>query len=363
MGYRVILAGALLTLVVGLVPRGARAGEPDDRFLAGYAAAVLERELHLTAATLRVRDGVISIGAADLGGSDRDRVVQTLSALPGVVRVEVVDEVPEDGAPAVEARVSRSGGAFLPPRQLFEPLLADPRWPHFSASYQRYQDDDELKNVGAANFGISFGLYEDDFPLGGRWQVGLQTGVFAVFDLDAESSDLINADYFVALPLSHRVGSLSSQLRVFHQSSHLGDEFLLRNTVNRVNLSYEGVDGRLSLAVVDGVRVYGGGGALVRVEPSDIERFSSQAGLELESPWSLFDGLLRPIAGVDVQNREEADWETDLSIRGGVQLENRSILSHEIQILAEYFEGRSPNGQFYERDIEYFGLGVHLQLD
>ncbi|WP_375136022.1 DUF1207 domain-containing protein [Nitrosomonas oligotropha] len=36
--------------------------------------------------------------------------------------------------------------------------------------------------------------------------------------------------------------------RIYHQSSHLGDEFLLRKAgfaFNRVNLSYEGIDLRL----------------------------------------------------------------------------------------------------------------------
>jgi hypothetical protein len=35
-------------------------------------------------------------------------------------------------------------------------------------------------------------------------------------------------------------------VRLFHQSSHLGDEFLLRNRVERINLSYESADLKLS---------------------------------------------------------------------------------------------------------------------
>ena len=33
-------------------------------------------------------------------------------------------------------------------------------------------------------------------------EVGLQAGVFSIFDLAADSKDLINADYLVAIPLS-----------------------------------------------------------------------------------------------------------------------------------------------------------------
>ena len=29
-------------------------------------------------------------------------------------------------------------------------------------------------------------------------------------------------------------------------------------------------------------------------------------------------------------------------------------------LLLEYYNGKSPNGQFYENTIEYFGLGLHF---
>ena len=71
-------------------------------------------------------------------------------------------------------------------------------------------------------------------------EFGIQAGVFAIFDLDAESLDLINADYLIGIPLVFRKGNFSNMTRIFHQSSHLGDEFLLRGRAEkRVNLSYE----------------------------------------------------------------------------------------------------------------------------
>lgn len=84
-------------------------------------------------------------------------------------------------------------------------------------------------------------------------------GVFSIFDLNADSSDLINSDFFVGLPISARYGPLSAQVRVFHQSSHLGDEFLLRGPVDRINLSYEGADLRLSVKPWNWLRFYAGG--------------------------------------------------------------------------------------------------------
>ena len=76
----------------------------------------------------------------------------------------------------------------MPGGQLFTPFIADPRWPHFGASYQYYLDDPSFRNVAAVSLGESFMLYRDRLG-SGWWEVGVQAGVFSVFDLDASSFD------------------------------------------------------------------------------------------------------------------------------------------------------------------------------
>ncbi len=70
-----------------------------------------------------------------------------------------------------------------------------------------------------------------------------------------------------------RAGKFSAFARIYHQSSHLGDEFLLRTRTNleRINLSYEGDDLRLSYELPYGIRVYGGGGGIFHKEPSSLK--------------------------------------------------------------------------------------------
>ncbi|MEQ1637082.1 MAG: DUF1207 domain-containing protein [Methylococcales bacterium] len=104
-----------------------------------------------------------------------------------------------------------------------------------------------------------------------QWETGLQAGVFSDFNLGSSSSDLVNTDFIVSLYSSMRSGQFSAFGRIYHQSSHLGDEFLLRATnskFERVNLSYEGADLKLSYELPYGIRVYGGGGGLFHKEPS-----------------------------------------------------------------------------------------------
>jgi hypothetical protein len=349
---------------------------PGDRYLEGYAAAVLEREFGKPAATVRVSDGVIFVRAEDLAGVDRERVLAALSSIRGVVAAQVVAEpsaptapspdvarpapAPELPAGAELARPDRLATGFLKAGRLFDPLIADPRWPHFGASYQRYIDGTGFRDVGAASFGESFSLYRGDVPFGGQWEVGLQAAVFAIFDLDGDSFDLINADYFAALTGSYRVGDWQVLTRLFHQSSHLGDEFLLSNRVDRLNLSYEGFGAIGSRYVFDdAVRLYGGGSVLLRRDPEDLDRGAIQYGLELYSPWRLAPAI-RPVAAIDLQNRQQNSWQLDLSARAGLQFESVQVLGRKLQLMLEYFDGHSPNGQFYRERIDYIGVGLHL---
>ena len=342
----------------------ASAAPARDDYIAGYATAVVEREMRLGGRDLSVKDGVITISSANLSVPEREKLIAALSGIPGVLRIVIAD--PKDlGGTQPPGRTTTTIDeklpiGFLPPSQLFKPLMADPRWPHFSLAYRNYIGDKELKNVGSANFGESIALFRSNGPFGGQWETGLQAATFSIFDLDSNSRDLINSDFFVGLFGSYRVGDFSLFSRLLHQSSHLGDQFLLRTGTN--NLSYEGFDLKLSYDFGRTLRLYAGGGVLFDQDPSDLKPWSTQIGAELRSPWTFFGGLVTPIAGLDLQNRQEGDWHTDVSLRAGMEFASPRVLDRRLQLLIEYFNGRSPNGQFYGRSIQYLGLGLHLNL-
>jgi hypothetical protein len=357
---------ALIAMLLLAPPAGA--SPPTDTWLEGYAAAVLERDLGLTVPSLRARGGVLTLSAAEVPAGDRARVLSALGGIRGVTAVDIVAEAPP-AAPVATAGVTPGGpgeipvdqhSGLLPGGTLFRPLIADPRWPHFAASYQSYLHDRQLDNVAAVSFGETFTLFRDRAGEA-WWEVGIQAGVFAVFDLDAESMDLVNADYLLALPLSARYGGWSAMFRLFHQSSHLGDEFLLRTRPERINLSYESVDLKVSYDVHEALRAYAGGGYLFHQEPANLDPWSIQYGVEFVSPWPRRPVRWRPVAAGDFQHREENAWSLDFSLRAGIQLDS-VLASRNLQILLEYFKGRSPNGQFYKEKIEYLGLGVHFHF-
>ncbi|MDX1541766.1 MAG: DUF1207 domain-containing protein [Geminicoccaceae bacterium] len=365
-------ARRLLVVSVLLAGAPALAGPAaDDRFLEGVASAYLEVHFGLENVPLEVIDGRLWLDPADLQGADPDAVRARLSGVRGLEvvlasppeqqgRLEVTDDLGRPlPIPAAMTGDDRLRTGFLPEQEVFEPPLADPRSPAIGGALLSYQGDDELGTVGRADFGGTLPLY--GWQAGGAtWQVGLEGGVFSIFDIERSPTELINADYLIALPLSARSGRFESRVRVLHQSSHLGDEILLRTGMDRVNLSYEAIDGLLAFEAVDGLRIYGGGSSLIRKSPSELDPFGLQAGLDYKSPSPLLTSLTYPVFGLDLRSFQETDWDANLSIKGGLELRNGFLSGTRVQLLAEYFNGRSPNGQFYDREIEFVGVGLRV---
>lgn len=394
MRFRLWSIAALFSTLLGVAaPARANlppAGQLDDRFLAGYAAAVLGHEFHVPRARVLVRDGAILVDGRGIDAPTRVLIQNALTDAPGVRSARVLDpaeyarlaggpaESMQDGSvqtlapppgaaappgpPPVQAQVVQ-GVEILPRSILFKPLRADPRWPHFSAAYDRWTNDRDVKDAGTVSFGETIPFVRGP-GLDGQWEVGLQAGVFAVFDLGGESADLINADYQVGIPVSYRRGNFSTLLRVYHQSSHLGDEYILREGITkaqRVNLSYETVNGLVSYDFGPNYRLYGGLGWLFDTDPGDLKRWTAQTGAEFQGS-TVWWNALRPVAALDLQYWQQHHWRPNISLRAGVQLENLDILSRKILFVGEYFNGHNPNGQFYTRDLQYLGLGAHVFL-
>jgi hypothetical protein len=258
---------------------------------------------------------------------------------------------------------------YLPEDDVFRPLLADLKEPRFYAFFRRtrYQtgaaipsSDDSTILTGVGGMGTSFGVWtrRREGSCNGR-QVGLFAAVFSQFNLDAPSEDLINSDFLFGLPYTWRLGPFSARVRAFHQSSHLGDEFLLNNPdVERLNLSYEAVDGVLSVDIRN-LRLYGGGGYIVNSVTGLAPRWSHY-GVELRGPrlgrWWL------PVVGADLQRFEENDWGDTWSVVAGPEFFLPDS-SRRVRVLAVYTQGFSPFGQFFNQTrVKSFGLGLQFAL-
>ncbi len=358
---------ALCLLTLAACAGTARASPAHDAYLRGYISAVIDRELGWPRDSydLVVEESVATLTLPAGEEARRAAALEHLGDIEGLKALEIATAPPELPV-APPGRASEwlgitATGVPLAAGDLFRPLLADPKQPRFFVSARRYDTLADAFDVAAVGYGETFGLYRRQGKRAGDGlQFNIAGGLFAQFNLDSPSFDLINADYTVGFPVTYRQAPWSARLRLYHQSSHLGDEFLLRTQPERVNLSYESLE---LLVSREGRRwrVYGGGEVLVHRDPEDLDRLMGHWGLEYHGA-TRFLGLGRLTAGVDVKNYEEHDWAMDTSIKAGLEFGQREPGRRHLRILAEVYKGFAPHGQFYTERITYFGLGVAFGL-
>jgi hypothetical protein len=311
---------------------------------------------------LKIVNGAATITLFEDDQMRREAIDKQLRAIDGLREITVV--VKADGYPALGGASSFMGitsqAETFPTGDLFQPLIADPKQARFFATLRSFRSLEQQYTMAAVGFGETFGLYR---YFGIREGDGLQLSVvgalFAQFNLDSASANLINADYTIGIPATYRYADNSFRFRIYHQSSHLGDELLLgENPPERVNLSYEALEFIYSREW-RGFRVYGGGEYLVHKEPSDLKPLSAHWGIEYRGSTELVWGG-RPIAGMDIKNLAEHDWANDCSIKAGLEFGNPHPGQRRLHLMSEWYRGFDPHGQFYNNKVEYYGLGVSL---
>jgi hypothetical protein len=356
---------ASLCLILVLLPvRALAADRANDDYLAGYIASILERDLHWErdSYTLKVVHGVATITLSEESPTRREEAERQLRAIDGLQRIEILVE-PADTAksgPAGSFTGTDDRTEAFPTGDVFQPLIADPKQPRFFVSAVRFSSVGVTYTMAPVGFGETFGLYR----LGGRregdgLQLSIEGALFAQFNLSTPSYDLVNADYTIGIPVTYRHGGNSLRFRIYHQSSHLGDELLLgANPPERVNLSFEAIELLYSLEWTRW-RVYAGGEYLIHKEPADLKAPSAHWGIEYRSTTPLL-WTGRPLGGVDMKSLEEHDWSVDISVKAGVEFGHPDPGNRRLRVMAEWYNGFDPHGQFYVNKVEYWGFEVSL---
>jgi len=340
------------------------ANRAGDEFLTGYIASILERDLHWERDSyiLKIVNGVATITLFKDDLARREAAEKQLRTIDGLQEVAIVVEPADRGKSGAVSRVMglTGEGKVFPVGDLFRPLLADPKQPQFFVSINRFKSSGVRYIVASVGFGETFGMYRF---FGSREGDGLQLSVegaiFAQFNLEAPSYDLINADYTIGIPATYRHGDNSLRFRIYHQSSHLGDEFLQSvNPPERVNLSYEAIE-LIYSREWRGWRVYGGSEYLIHKEPGDLKPMSAHWGIEYRGSKPLvWNGRL--VGGVDMKSFEEHNWAIDTSVKVGLEFGQPNPGQRRLRLMAEWYKGFDPRGQFYNNKVDYYGMGVSL---
>ena len=65
----------------------------------------------------------------------------------------------------------------------------------------------------------------------------------------------------------------------------------------------------------------------------------------------------------DAKATSALDWHPGVSARAGFEIANSAESGHVTRrwaVLAEYYDGPSPYGQFFRSDVTSYGVGLHF---
>ncbi|EPP35423.1 hypothetical protein CP10139811_1016 [Chlamydia ibidis] len=347
----------------------------DSCYFTGYVQALIDMHFLDSSAQVVVENSTAYLFSLPVDYALSEAIISFVRDLPFISSVEVCDRPYHDYCQVVADAHSRlprekgigteivcgKEGVWLPQNTiLFSPLIADPRQVTNSAGI-RFNDKVVGNRVGSAIFGGDFILLRlfDVTRFHGDLDIGIQGGVFSVFDLDHPEACMVNSDFFVAGLLGFAVNQWSFRFRLWHLSSHLGDEFILTHPkFPRFNLSDEGVDLFASLRYNDQIRVYGGLGYIISRDLSFPEKpVYVEAGAELR-PFGLREGNLhaQPIFAMHFRFWEEQNFGIDQTYILGMEWSKFQDFGRKIRAFVEYHQGFSKEGQFVREPCNYYGF-------
>lgn len=254
---------------------------------------------------------------------------------------------------------------------LYETMLADPRKVFYSISY-RFFDNAISDNIGAVSLGdhIPFYSWEDVeiFSQKGRLDFSIQGAAWAIFDFDNKDdiAQIINADYLVGPCLSYRSGKASYRLRLYHTSSHLGDEYLLANLpgIIRYNPSHEALDLFASYDLTEALRFYAGLGYIIRSDKNfSIQPLHTEFGAECRLfGWKSQNVALlyQPFLAMHFRFWEDKQWSGDETYLLGLEISRLDRLGRKLRFYLEYHDGYSVEGQFSRSKTSYFSMNMGM---
>ncbi|MCD4728646.1 MAG: DUF1207 domain-containing protein, partial [Pirellulales bacterium] len=116
----------------------------------------------------------------------------------------------------------------VPSGLMYKSYLAGGREPRIASQWVRMRNEQWMWDatlggrVGILRYGTDNALW----PQG--WQLDFEGAAFPRMDRDNDR-DLVSADFRFGIPLTTRRGCWEAKLAYYHLSSHLGDEFMVRN--------------------------------------------------------------------------------------------------------------------------------------
>ena len=245
---------------------------------------------------------------------------------------------------------------YFPDSLLYQSYLAGIQEPRFASEWVYQKDLGWLWNAtlgGRAGL-LRYGTVNSPWPEG--VQLDIEGAAFVRMNLEADR-DVDGADFRFGVPLTARRGPWQTKFGYYHLSSHLGDEYMVRNrTFNRLNYVRDCLLWGVGYFITPDIRIYSEADYGFNVEDG-AKPWKFQFGVEYSPAEPTEPGhWAAPFVAINGVVSEETSYSGNITVQTGLQWRGRS--GHLARIGMQYFNGMSDQEQFFRNFEEQLGMGV-----
>ena len=274
----------------------------------------------------------------------------------GYLPSEQLVEVPTFD-PVLVSRVGSNSWQMelLPSGVIWQSYLAGTKEPRISGTiFQETGDDLSLFDI---TLGGRTSLWRYGYQQAGRpqgWELQLEGAGMLRLNLD-RNWDLEAVDFRFGVPLIYAEGNRQWKFAYYHLSSHLGDEFLVRNpTFMRLNFSRDTLVAAYSIFPRPAWRWYAEAGWAFYANEGT-EPWEFQFGFDFAQPGPT-GSRGTPFVAVNGHLREEVNFGGNLVAQAGWLWRGRS--GRVVRTGLHYFNGKSNQFEFFNQFEQQIGWGL-----
>lgn len=252
---------------------------------------------------------------------------------------------------------------FFPETRLFPSLFLDPlECQVIGGSYFLFRKRSDLSLYSVVNLGFTkpvLAKHSDSVS----WELSFGAASFTQFDLIRKENGsylagLLNNDYKINCDLSIQKNNNIMRLRLFHLSSHLGDDYILRNNdtiLNDKSVNYEQAD--LTYLRLKGTNYWYAGLGEIYTKNAFRKRLSLSGGGLLNfgksNPVKLFTSL-------NLKLFAENNFVPDIRTSFGISFNHKA--ESLIRIWVEYYSGQLPYSTLDFGRVNWLGAGMWINI-
>ena len=249
---------------------------------------------------------------------------------------------------------SSYGWHVLPTGLIFKTYLANVKEPRMAARIVEIPDDSTFfeANVGSRVGLIRYGTDDAVRPVG--FQIDAEGAAQVRLDIP-EEVDVRSADFRGGFVASWGNHCRQTKIGYYHLSSHLGDEFWIKNKMfDRLNFARDVILVGHSIYFTDWLRIYGEAGWAFFTDVS--KEWEFQFGFDY-APMSPTGICGTPFVAGNVHLREELNFGGNFSIQTGWAW--RGAKSGSLfRVGFHYYNGKSSQYSFFDDFEQQFGFGI-----